>query len=142
MLIRFHRNQIPAPCISIASISPELLEWVKSKTGLGTIKSKKNYKPGIHANSYTYFTKYNDAIKILEMTEPYLINRLKKLRAQLILEHYKSLTPRNGRYALITSVVVLNTQTFICLTTVVIFQIVLEKLSVLILPTKDSALAR
>ena len=99
MLTRFHSNQFPAPCISIASISLELLEWVKFKTGVGKIKSKKNYKPGIHKNSFTYTSRYDDAIALLQMVEPYLVIKQKKMRAHLILSKYKSLTPRNGRYS-------------------------------------------
>jgi hypothetical protein len=99
MLIRFHHNQLPAPCVSIASTSYELLEWVRSKTGLGLIKSKKNYKPYVHENSFTFTAKYNDAIEMLEMVEPYLVINQKKLRAQLIINDYKKLTPRNGRYS-------------------------------------------
>jgi len=96
MLIRFHTNQQPSPCISIASVSMELLQWVKYKTGYGTIKTKKNYNPEKHENSYTYTVKYNSAINILEMIEPYLIIKQKKARAQMIINSYKSLTPRNG----------------------------------------------
>ncbi len=43
MLTRFHKNQFPAPCISIASTSLELLEFIKNAIGLGHINSKKNY---------------------------------------------------------------------------------------------------
>lgn len=98
MLIKFHSNQYPAPCISIASVSLELLDWVKNKTGYGTIKSKKNYNPDRHQNSYTYIAKYNEAISILEMIEPYLVIHSKRLRAIMIINDYKKLTPRNGRY--------------------------------------------
>lgn len=97
MLLKIHYNQYPAPCISVASISLELLEWIKNITGLGTIKAKKNYKPDKHQNSYTYVAKYNDALLILEMIEPYLVIKQKKLRTQLILNSYKSITLRNGR---------------------------------------------
>lgn len=99
MLTRFHNNQQPAPCIGIASISLELLEWVKEISGTGKIKPKKNYKPHFHENSFTYIVKYNDAITMLEMIEPYLVIKQKKQRAQLIINRYKSLTPRNGRYS-------------------------------------------
>lgn len=37
----FHKNQFPAPCISITSTTMELLDWIKLKTGMGTIKHKK-----------------------------------------------------------------------------------------------------
>jgi len=99
MLTRFHKNQHPAPCISISSTSHELLLWIKHKTGLGKITSKKNYNPGIHKDSYTYVIKHNEAISLLELIEPYLIIKQKKLRAKLILDEYKKVTPRNGKYS-------------------------------------------
>jgi len=99
MLIRFHKNQFPAPCITIASTSLELLQWVKAKSGLGSIKSKKNYNPISHKDSYTYIVRYDEAISLLKEVEPYLIIEQKKLRAQMILNEYKILTPRNGRYS-------------------------------------------
>lgn len=99
MLTKFHKNQWPAPCVSIASVSLELLEWIRLKTGLGKIKSKKNYSPNKHKNSFTYTVRYNDAILLLEMVEPYLVITQKKLRAQMILKFYKLLTTRNGRYS-------------------------------------------
>lgn len=40
MLLQLHNNQFPVPCISIASISYELLEWLKQTIGTGIIKSK------------------------------------------------------------------------------------------------------
>lgn len=44
MLIKFHNNQFPAPCVSISSTTIELLQWIKSITKMGTIKSKKKSK--------------------------------------------------------------------------------------------------
>mgnify|MGYP000890051493 CR=1 FL=1 len=99
MLIKFHKNQHPAPCINVSSASIELLEWVLETTKVGRIQSKKNYKPHKHQDSYTYTVRYNDAIQLLEQVEPYLIIPQKKLRARLILAEYKALTPRNGRYS-------------------------------------------
>lgn len=98
MLLKFHKSQFPSPCISIDSISLELLEWVKRKTCVGIIKPKKNYNPDKHENSFTYTAKYNDAIYILEVIEPFLVILQKKNRARIILNEYKLLTPRNGRY--------------------------------------------
>lgn len=42
---------------------------------------------------------YNEAILLLELIEPYLIIKQKKIRAQLIINEYKKVTPRNGRYS-------------------------------------------
>lgn len=99
MLIKFHGNQFPSPCVSVASTSIELLNWIKSKTNMGKIISKKNYNLEKHKNSYTYIAKYNDAMKILTYIEPYLVINSKKSRANLIINEYKNVTPRNGKYS-------------------------------------------
>lgn len=62
MLTRFYKNQHPSPCISVASTSLALLNWIKDKTGFETIKSKKNYNTLKHQDSYVYTIKYNDAM--------------------------------------------------------------------------------
>jgi hypothetical protein len=99
MLTKFHKNQHPSPCISIASTSIELLDWIKARTGYGNIKSKKNYNTFKHQDSFVYTVKYNDAIKLLNDIIQYLIIPQKKQRAELILSEYKNITPRNGRYS-------------------------------------------
>ena len=99
MLLKFHKNQYPSPCISISSTSLELLQWIQIISEVGQVKSKKNYNPSLHKDSFTYEVKYNDAILLLEQIEPYLVISQKKIRAQLIIHEYKKLTPRNGRYS-------------------------------------------
>ena len=98
MLEKFYNNQHPAPCISIASTSIELLEYIKDTIGKGNIKSKKNYNTEKHQDSYTYVLRYDNAINLLNNIYPYLIIPSKRKRAKLIIEKYKKLTPRNGRY--------------------------------------------
>lgn len=98
MLQRFHTNQYPAPCVSIASTTIELLAWLKDTIGYGVIIKKKNYNPEKHKLSYSYVIKHNNAIKLLEDIYPYLIIESKRKRAEMIITQYKSLTPRNGRY--------------------------------------------
>ena len=98
MLERFHSNQLPSPCISITSSTLELLEYVKTVLGKGSIKSKKNYKIDVHKNCYTYILRYNNALNLLNDIYPYLIINSKRKRAKLIIDNYKKLTPRNGRY--------------------------------------------
>ncbi|SMC23965.1 hypothetical protein SAMN02745134_02051 [Clostridium acidisoli DSM 12555] len=100
MLLKFHKNQFPAPCISIASTTMELLDWIKLKTGMGTIKHKKNYNLERHRECFTYVVKYNDAITLLSAIEAYLVIETKRKRAKFILNGYKNVTPRNGRYSL------------------------------------------
>ena len=98
MLQKFHINEYPAPCVSIASTTLSLLTWMKNIIGSGKIITKKNYNPDKHQNCYSYIVKYDNAIKLLEDIYPYLIIPSKKKRAELILTKYKLVTPRNGRY--------------------------------------------
>lgn len=99
MLQRFHTNQYPAPCVSIASTTIELLTWLKDTIGYGVIIKKKNYNPEKHKLSYSFVIKQNNAIKLLEDIYPYLIIESKRKRAEMIITQYKALTPRNGRYS-------------------------------------------
>ena len=99
MLQKFHSNEYPSPCVSIASTTLELLKWIKLIVGKGTIINKKNYNPEKHQNCYTYTIKYNAALNLISDIYPYLIISAKKKRAELLLNKYKDLTPRNGRYS-------------------------------------------
>ena len=99
MLLKFHGNQFPSPCVSISSTTIELLEWMKDVTKIGPIKSKKNYNTEKHTDSFTYTIKYDDSINLLIEIEPYLVIKNKKIRARLIIKKYKSVTPRNGKYS-------------------------------------------
>jgi hypothetical protein len=65
---------------------------------MGKIISKKNYNKEKHKDSFTYRVIYNDALVLLKEIEPYLVIDRKKSRAKLILEKYKKITPRNGKY--------------------------------------------
>jgi hypothetical protein len=99
LLQRFHKNEYPSPCVSIASTSIELLNWIKDVVGKGKIVSKKNYNPEKHKDCYSYVLKYNDAISLIEEVYPYLVIESKRKRANLIITRYKEVTPRNGRYS-------------------------------------------
>jgi len=99
MLQSFHKNQLPSPCISVASTTLELLNYLKEVLGCGTIVKKKNYNSEKHQDSYTFYVRYDNAIKLLIEIEPYLVIESKKKRARLIIDKYKLLTPRNGRYS-------------------------------------------
>lgn len=99
MLQKFHSNEYPSPCVSIASTTYELLDWIKTIIGKGTIKQKKNYNSSKHKDCYSYILKHNNAIQLIKEIYPYLIINSKRKRAELIINKYKSLTPRNGRYS-------------------------------------------
>lgn len=97
-LVKQSRNQYHSPLISIASADLELLQWVQNATGFGTIIKKKNYNPDKHKDSYAINIRYNQAISLLKEIVEFLVITRKKKRAQLILNEYKKVTPRNGRY--------------------------------------------
>ena len=99
MLQKFHKNEYPSPCVSVASTTLELLKWIKKTVGNGVIKHKKNYNIDKHKDCYSYVIKYDMAIKLLNEIYPYLIIEVKKRRAEMILKYYKNLTPRNGKYS-------------------------------------------
>jgi len=90
MLQRFHTNQYPAPCVSIASTTIELLTWLKDTIGYGVIIKKKNYTPEKHKLSYSFVIKQNNAIKLLEDIYPYLTIESKRKRAEMIITQYKA----------------------------------------------------
>ncbi len=99
MLTRFHKNQFPSPCVSVASTDKELLLWLLKTIGKGRIINKRNYNKMKHKDSYTYRVIYDDAIALLRDVSPFLIIESKKQRAKLIIDKYKGATPRNGRYS-------------------------------------------
>ena len=76
-----------------------MLDWIESVIGKGTIKLKKNYNNSKHKDCYSYILKRDDAIQLITEIYPYLIINTKRKRAELIINIYKALTPRNGRYS-------------------------------------------
>lgn len=99
MLQKIHSNEHPSHCLSIASTTLELLYWIKDVVGNGYIIKKKNYSIDKHKDCYSYVVRRNDAIALINDIYPYLVINTKKKRAKLILDKYKALTPRNGRYS-------------------------------------------
>jgi hypothetical protein len=52
MLIKFHKNQLPSPCISISSATIEVLEWIKAKVNAGAIKNVNDNVKVYHFNRF------------------------------------------------------------------------------------------
>jgi hypothetical protein len=98
ILTRMHDKEHRRPCITIASTDKELLLYAQSLIG-GTIINKKNYNPEKHKNSYTLnITKKKEVLPALKQISSFLRINKKRLRALWILEHYDSVTVRNGKY--------------------------------------------
>ena len=97
-LTRMHENEHRRPVLTIASTDKELLIYIQSLTG-GIITSKRNYKPGVHKDSYTLSIKNKvEVLATLQCIHPFLRIERKKRRALWILERYELVTPRNGKY--------------------------------------------
>lgn len=83
--------------ISFASIDLELLEHLKDLFG-GFIISKPTYK---NAHTQSYEWRLRGSIQILSFLNriyPYIRCPRKKVRAQMIIQEWRKVTPRNGRY--------------------------------------------
>ena len=94
-LSRHHKNETPAPCVSVANNDLRLLKWIKNRVG-GVIVTKKKYK--IHHNdSYAWSIRQDRAIRFLKEIKQYLI--IKKQQAELITKSYKMVTHRAGKYS-------------------------------------------
>jgi hypothetical protein len=95
-LTRKHRNENRQLCVSISSTERPMLEFVKRSTGFGKITNKRTSK-SIHSPSYTYAVYNRQALDLLRDLLPWL-KSYKRNRAELILQDYVRLTPRNGKY--------------------------------------------
>lgn len=97
-LVRNH-SKYRSPSVSIASTSIELLEYTQAATKniKSTIISKKVYKEH-HKPSYALNYRHNAALDLLTEIYPYLKEKSKVYRAQILLNEYKAVTNRGGHY--------------------------------------------
>lgn len=85
-----------APLVSFYNCDKEILEYIQARWG-GGIHSNKVASPQ-HNVSYHLTVGGHAAIDLLRDVLPFMRHTKKKLRAELIVEHYVSCTPRNGKY--------------------------------------------
>ncbi len=93
------RNRVgrwPSPQVAVASNDRELLEWLRAQFG-GSISVKKPRR-STHQISYDWKLTDQNALRFLQLVRPFLRIERKIARADLLLEGYLSVTPRNGRY--------------------------------------------
>lgn len=95
-LTRRHRNENRQLEISISNTDLPLLKFVKECVGAGRITSKRTYQDN-HTKSATYSISNRQALGLLEQVNRYL-RTYKAKRADLVLQNYLKLTPRNGFY--------------------------------------------
>ncbi len=95
-LTQEHSNEQRRLVVSISSTERRLLEYIQRITSIGTISNKRTYKNN-HTPSYCYKVTNRQALSLIEQIYVYL-RGYKAKRAQLVLDKYLALTPRNGRY--------------------------------------------
>ncbi|QGX39147.1 LAGLIDADG family homing endonuclease [Permianibacter aggregans] len=96
-LIRKHRNENRQLSVSIASSERGILDYVLLVTGAGKI-TRKRTSQAHHAPQFAYAIYNRQALALLQQVASFL-RSYKAQRAQLILQHYLSVTPRNGKYS-------------------------------------------
>ena len=93
---RKHKNDHRQLSVSISSNERPMLEFVLNATGIGWITNKRKNAEH-HAASFNWTTHNRQALDLLRQVTPHL-QSYKKRRAQLILDRYLKVTPRNGKY--------------------------------------------
>lgn len=95
-LTRLHARANRRLVVSIANTERQLLEVVADALGAGKITRKKASSDR-HTPSYCFAISSRQALALLREIQPHL-RSYKRLRAEMALSYYESLTPRNGKY--------------------------------------------
>ena len=95
-LTRLHAKENRRLVISIANTELALLKFVIDRVGAGKITRKRTSLPQ-HTPSFCYALTSRQALSLLRQISPHL-RSYKRKRADLALELYEQLTPRNGKY--------------------------------------------
>ena len=89
-------EQKKAPGISVTNTSLAMLEYLQSLFG-GSIRKQKTYKPH-HKPAWIWSITYDRALRMIDCILPYMKEENKIHRAIILLDEWKSATPRNGKY--------------------------------------------
>ena len=90
------KDKYRAPVLTLPSTTYKLVAFLKNEYG-GYICTHKVYKSH-HKQSWSWNISRNSAITMMERISPYMLEPSKLYRINLILSHYRDLTPRNGKY--------------------------------------------
>lgn len=97
--ISYHYNRLyRSPSISVTSTTEEIVKWCQVNYG-GFISKKKTYQEH-HKPSWVWsLTKWSDIEHLLTNVLPHMIEPEKIRRGNMLLEEYKAVTVRNGKYS-------------------------------------------
>lgn len=96
LLTRLHGSEHRAPQLTVSSTTPEILDFLKLHCG-GSICSHRTYQEH-HKPHWSWRVSHNAALAVLSQIVDYLLVPEKSFRARHILNGYKKVTPRNGKY--------------------------------------------
>lgn len=85
------------PVVEMSSTTYAMVKKMQ-ELAFGTISNQKVYKEN-YKQAYHQQVRGDKAIALLTEIKDYLLEPKKKYRAELIVNEYKSVTPRNGRYS-------------------------------------------
>lgn len=91
-----HKGEFRSPAVSISTTTPEIIDFVSNYYKVNTIQKKslnKNYLPETVITIRT-----DEAIRLLEDILPYMRHAKKIKRGRHIVDNYKNVTVRNGKY--------------------------------------------
>jgi hypothetical protein len=91
-----HRGEQRRIVVSISNNDRGLLEFVHEAIGAGQITGKRTYNEN-HAPSFVYRIMNRQALDLLSQITRYLKTYRAK-RAEMAIQRYVALTPRNGKY--------------------------------------------
>jgi hypothetical protein len=97
MLSRNHAKEHRSPHVSVPSCTKQIVDFMKYMFG-GHVSSKRVYKKG-HSKSYVWSLNRGAAILFLEAILPMMQEPEKIRRARMLVNEYRTLTRRNGKYS-------------------------------------------
>jgi hypothetical protein len=89
-------NAFRAPCVTVTNTDRGLLEFLQEELG-GSIRVQKKYKEH-HKQAWVWSVRFDAALRAIEVLRPYLRHSSKVQRADFLLNGYKAVTQRNGKY--------------------------------------------
>lgn len=95
-LSRKHARENRQLVVAISNTERPILDFARSIIGAGKITRKRTAQAH-HAAGLTYVLTNRQALSLLRQIHRFL-RSYKRARAQLVLENYVALTPRNGKY--------------------------------------------
>lgn len=97
-LTRNKANEQRSPTVSLSSTTYELVQFMKDTFGGRIVTLTRTKKQG-HKQAWHWQTSYSKAIEVLIQIRPYLREPEKTRRADMIINDYRDVVSKNGKYS-------------------------------------------